>query len=71
MSLAGCHPAAGAVREARTTAVFRFTPIANSTPLYGYSYILTNLDVSTPAKLVEVDRVVLHQGGLELLGALR
>ncbi len=33
MSFAGCHPAAGAFREARTTALFRFTPIANSTPL--------------------------------------
>jgi hypothetical protein len=33
MSFTGCHPVTGAVREARTTAVFRFTPIANSTPL--------------------------------------
>ena len=65
MSLAGCHPAAGAVREARTTAVFRFTPIANSTPLYGYSYILTNLDVSTPAKLVEVEHR--HRTDIEAL----
>jgi hypothetical protein len=35
ISFAECHPPAGASRQARTTALLRFTPIANSTPLSG------------------------------------
>jgi hypothetical protein len=29
--------------------------------VYGYSFILTNLDVSTPAKLVEVEHWYRHR----------
>jgi len=35
--------------------------------VYGYSYILTNLDVSTPAKLVEVEHWYRHRTDIEAL----
>ena len=35
--------------------------------VYGYSFILTNLDVSTPAKLVEVEHWYRHRTDIEAL----
>jgi hypothetical protein len=35
--------------------------------VYGYSYILTNLDVSTPTKLVEVEHWYRHRTDIEAL----